>query len=103
MNKGSARKYTSFEPKSKEFGKMSRCRNWSAAISGTIRSAACGAAPAHFSVTTGASNGCYKVGGTAPVAVGIKGKRRCCPRNHGPLHLNNILPGTELVADGLSQ
>lgn len=61
---------------------MSRCRNWSAAIAGTMLSAACGAAPAHFSVQTDATNGCYAVGATATVEVGIKEKGR---RPKGPV------------------
>ena len=61
---------------------MSRCRNWSAAIAGTMLSAACGAAPAHFSVQTDATNGCYAVSATATVEVGIKEKGR---RPKGPV------------------
>lgn len=61
---------------------MSRCKNWSAAIAGTMLSAACGAAPAHFSVQTDATNGCYAVGATAVVTVGIKETGR---RPKGPV------------------
>ena len=61
---------------------MSRCKNWSAAIAGTMLSAACGAAPAHFSVQTDATNGCYAVGATAVVTVGIKESGR---RPKGPV------------------
>ena len=50
---------------------MNRCRNWSAASAGTMLSAACGAAPAHFSVQTDATNGCYAVGATATVTVAV--------------------------------
>ena len=56
---------------------MNKYVNWSATmLAGTALSAACGAAPAYFSVTTDATNGCYAVGATATVKVGIKEKGR---------------------------
>ena len=61
---------------------MNRCGYWPAAIAGTMLSAACGAAPAHFSVTTDATNGCYAVGATATVTVAVAESGR---RPKGPV------------------
>ena len=43
-----------------------------AVLAGAVLSAACGAAPAHFSIQTDSANGCYAVGATATVEVVVK-------------------------------
>ena len=55
---------------------MNECRTWSAVLAGTALSAACGAAPAHFSVKTDVANSCYTVGATAVVEVAVAEKDR---------------------------
>ena len=56
---------------------MKNSRKWHAAlIAGAALLVAYGAKPAHFSVKADAANGCYAVGATAEVEVGIKEQGR---------------------------
>ena len=62
---------------------MKNSRKWhTAMIAGAALSIAYGAKPAHFSVKADAANGCYAVGATAEVEVGIEEQGR---RPKGPV------------------